>query len=201
VVFLPVIAPRYLLPALPLQALYLVADVPREAVFGQQTVAITPFIFIATAFALSRIGRMGVEKVTVDRRVLGALLLAGSVFFIRDAASSPYRSPWDWGGQDAVDGARIAAEEQIPSDAAVRASPSMLQLLAERDRLYELDTSEPVDPAAAADGVDVVVLDERSWPDWTPTQRAEFIEGLTEAGFRLASDEQGIVLLLRPPAG
>ncbi len=97
VVFLPVLAPRYLLPVVPLQVLYMVADVPRDAVFGQQTVAITAFVFIASAFALSRIGRMGVEQVHVDHRVLAALLLAGCVFFIRDAASSPYREPWEWG--------------------------------------------------------------------------------------------------------
>jgi uncharacterized membrane protein len=201
VVFLPVLAPRYLLPAVPLQALYMVADVPRDVVFGQQTVAITAFIFIATAFALSRIGRMGVEKVTVDRRVLLALVLAGSVFFVRDAASSPYRSPWDWGGQDAADGARIEAEQEIPADAAVRASPSMLQLLAERSRLYELDTSGPVEPDAAADGVDAVVIDERAWTAWSPGQRQTFFEGLTQRGFRVESSDQGIVLFVRSEPG
>jgi uncharacterized membrane protein len=200
VVFLPVLAPRYLLPAIPLQALYMVADVPREAVFGQQTVAITAFIFIATAFALSRIGRMGVEKVTVDRRVLLALVLAGSVFFVRDAASSPYREPWDWGGQDAADGARIEAEEQIPAEAAVRASPSMLQLLAERPELYELDTSGAVEPAPAAEGVDVVVLDEREWTGWSFDERQQFVTGLVDRGFHVASSEQGIVLFMRNPS-
>jgi uncharacterized membrane protein len=200
VVFLPVLAPRYLLPAIPLQALYMVADVPREAVFGQQTVAITAFIFIATAFALSRIGRMGVEKVNVDRRVLLALVLAGSVFFIRDAASSPYRQPWDWGGQDAADGARIEAEEAIPSDAAVRATPSMLQLLAERPRLYELDPGEPVDPSVAAEGVDVVVVDDSDLENWTPGQRHQLREGLASRGFRVASEEQGILLFVRNSA-
>jgi uncharacterized membrane protein len=197
VVFLPVLAPRYLLPAIPLQALYMVADVPREVVFGQQTVAITSFIFIATAFALSRIGRMGVEKVTVDRRVLLALVLAGSVFFVRDAASSPYRSPWDWGGQDVADGARIEVEEQISADAAVRASPSMLQLLAERTQLYELDTTRPIEPAAAADGVDAVVLDEREWTHWSAGERQSFVEGLSDRGFDVESNEQGIVLFVR----
>jgi uncharacterized membrane protein len=61
VLFLPVLAPRYLLPVVPLQFLYMVANVPSEAVFGQQTVAATAFVFLATAFALSGIGRMGVE--------------------------------------------------------------------------------------------------------------------------------------------
>ena len=197
VVFLPVLAPRYLLPIVPLQGLYMVADVPREAVFGQQTVAITAFVFIASAFALSRIGRLGVEKINVDRRVLAALLLAGTVFFIRDAASSPYREPWDWGGQDMADGARIDAEEQIPSDAAVRATPSMLQLLAERERLYVLDTSEALLASEATEGVDYVAMDDRALAGWSASDRQEFFEGMAGEGFRVTVNEQGIIVFAR----
>ena len=200
VVFLPVLAPRYLLPAIPLQVLYLVADVPREDVFGQQTVAITAFIFIATAFALSRIGRIGVEKVIVDRRVLAALLLAGTVFFVRDAASSPYREPWDWGGQDAADGARIEVEERLAADMPVRASPSMLQVLAERRQLFVLDTSNPPDADAASDGVDAVIIDERQITEWTPRERQEFYEGMARAGFRVTATQQGIIAFERVEA-
>ncbi len=200
VVFLPVLAPRYLLPAIPVQVLYMVADVPPEAVFGQQTVAITAFIFIATAFALSRIGRMGVEKVMVDRRVLAALLLAGSVFFVRDAASSPYRDPWNWGGQDVVDGVRIEAEEKIAADPPVRASPSMLQLLAERRRLYALDTAEPIPAQEATEGVDVVALYERALESWTPRDRQAFYEGMAAEGFRVTVNDRGIVVFQRTNA-
>jgi uncharacterized membrane protein len=196
VVFLPVLAPRFLLPVLPVQVLYMVADVPRDAVFGQQTVAITAFVFIASAFALSRIGRMGVEQVNVDRRVLAALLLAGCVFFIRDAASSPYREPWDWGGQDAADGARIDARDQISHDAAVRASPSMLQLLAERERLYVLETSEPITASQATQGVDTVVLDARTIARWPETDRDAFYEQMGAEGFRVTVNEQGIVVFV-----
>jgi uncharacterized membrane protein len=201
VVFLPVLAPRYLLPVLPLQFLYLVADAPTEAVFGQQTVAITAFIFIATAFALSRIGRRGVEKVIVDRRVLAALLLAGSVFFIRDAASSPYREPWEWGAQDTVDRSRITATDLVPDDAAVRGSRSTLQLLAERERLYELETGQRVDVAAAITEVDYVVFDERDAPEWTAVQRQVFTEGVRTAGFIVIHDDEGIVAFERANAG
>ncbi|MCX7620611.1 MAG: DUF2079 domain-containing protein [Acidimicrobiales bacterium] len=197
VLFLPVLAPRYLVPALPLQFLYMVADVPSEAVFGQQTVAITAFIFLSTAFALAKSGRMGVEKVTVDRRVLGALLLAGTVFFIRDGASSPYRHPWDWGGRDIVDFARIQIAHQIPREQSVRASPSMLQLLEERERLYTLQPSERPDAVAAADGVDVVVLDRRKAGDWTAVQFQVFRLQLQSLGFDRQADDQGIELFVR----
>jgi uncharacterized membrane protein len=198
VVFLPVLAPRYLLPAIPIQVLYMIADVPPEAVFGQQTVAITAFIFIATAFALSKIGRVGVEKVIVDRRVLAALVLAGTVFFVRDAASSPYREPWDWGGQDIADGARIEARDSLPTDAAVRASPSMLQLLAERQQLYVLE-GDVTDAAAATDGVDAVVIDERSVGEWSAEQRMDFFEGMGAERFTVTLNQQGIVVFQRVP--
>src|SRR5690606_2863934 len=51
VLFLPLLAPRYLLPIVPLEVIYLVADVPEAEVFGAQTVAITAFVFVATAMA------------------------------------------------------------------------------------------------------------------------------------------------------
>ncbi len=199
VVFLPILAPRYLAPVVPLQLLYLVADVPADDRFGQQTVGITAFIFLATAFALSRIGRQGVEKVTVDRRLLGALVLAGSVFFVRDAASSPYREPWLWGGQDAADSVRITAGDIIPPDASVRASESMLQLLAERPEVYPLDTDGPVDAAGAAAGVDFVVIDQRE-SSWTPAQLRNFRGGLERAGFEVVLEGRDVALFAREGA-
>ena len=57
---------------------------------------------------LARLGRRSVEKVTVDRRVLITVLLACLSFYVLIAPSRrPTRKPWDWGGQDAVDGARL----------------------------------------------------------------------------------------------
>ncbi len=200
VLFLPVLAHRYLLPVLPLQFLYMVARVPSEAVFGQQTVAVTAFMFLSSAFALRRIGRTGVEKVTVDRRVLAVLLLAGTVFFIQDGASSPYRRPWDWGGRDIVDFSRIQIAHQIPPDKAVRASPSMLQLLEERPVLYTLAATDRPDAIAAAEGVDVVVLDGRQVGEWTAVELQVFRSQLQSLGFDRQVDDQGIELFVRGSA-
>jgi len=197
VLFLPVLAPRYLVPVLPLQFVYLVAEVPPEARFGQQTVAATAFVFLATAFALSRIGRRGVEKITVDHRVLGALLVAGSMFFVRDAASSPYRQPWEWGGQDAADGVRLAAAETIPDDAAVRASASVLLLLAERPVVEHLDPGMPPDPGLVGAGVDFVVVDGAQVPSWTHGQRVAFRGRMERAGFEVVLEGQDITLYAR----
>ena len=96
--FLPLLAPRYLIPAVPLQVLYLLAAVPLSGPLGAQHLVPTiPFAFVAATFALSRIGRRNVERVVVDRRVLIALVLAAVGFFALDAASSPYRTPVDLG--------------------------------------------------------------------------------------------------------
>src|SRR5690606_7590605 len=75
-VFLPLLAPRYLLPVLPLELLYLTSDTPGAVVFGEQTVAVTAFLFVATAFALQRVGRAGTDRVRVEQWVLVVLLVA-----------------------------------------------------------------------------------------------------------------------------
>jgi len=115
VLFLPLTAPRYLMPAVPLYVLYMGADVPfgklREAA---QTVPLTVFVFVATVFALKRTGRILVKQVRVERRIILALLLTALVFFVRDSSTSPYQEPWQWGEQDQIDVARIRAVDSIP---------------------------------------------------------------------------------------
>jgi uncharacterized membrane protein len=212
VFFLPVLAPRYLLPVLPLEILYLVADVEIEATFREQTVAITAFVFVATAFALAKIGRQGVERVIVDRRVLGALVLMSTVFFVRDADASPYRRPWTWGGRDLADQARLDAVDLMEGDAgaSVRASPALVPLLAERENIYVLDTESrpnvraaitmPADeggPAAdVGEGriacVDWILYDEHAATDWTDNERRVFREGLGREGYARVFATRGI---------
>jgi uncharacterized membrane protein len=197
VLFLPVLAPRYLLPVLPLEIMYLIADVPESSVFAQQTIAITAFVFLATAMALSRIGTMGVEQIRVDRRVLGAVILASTVFFIRDAASSPYRTPWNWGGRDAADHARIEATDLVPPDAAVRASPELLPLLAERSHVYLLDTDGPPQVRQAVARVDVIVFDTAAAEDWSDDDLRVFRDGLRRQGFERTYNKEGIEIFVR----
>ncbi len=199
VVFLPVLAPRYLLPALPLELLYLVANAgPLRAPRVEQNVAITAFVFLATAMALSRIGTRTIDRVRVDRRVLGALLLAAMVFFVRDSATSPYREPWNLGRQDAIDGARLDAVDTIAPDDAVRASPELLPLLAERHHLYELDTAHPPHVRrATADHVDVVLLDEQAELGWDDDDRRLFHEGMLALGFTRTFNVEGVAVYRR----
>ncbi len=197
VIFLPLLAPRFLIPVIPLELAYLVSDVPVESRFGTQTVAVTAFVFIATAFALGRIGRMGVAQVTVDRRVLGALLLAGSFFFVADAASSPYREPWNWGAQDAVDAARHDAAAIVGPDASVSTTASMLQLLAERIdvRLIAHEGGGTAGPVPL--DIEVVVLDGADTGGWAPSELRRLHRELAAEGFVVAFDSRGVEVLVR----
>lgn len=165
VLFLPLTAPRYVMPALPLYIFYMGADVEagrlREAA---QTVPITVFVFVATVFALQRAGRTLVKRVRVERRIILALMLTSIVFFVRDSPSSPYNEPWEWGQRDEIDEARLAAVAELPGiNEPVRASASILPLLSERLGVYLLDTrgpdSVPDKVAAATARVDWILLD------------------------------------------
>jgi uncharacterized membrane protein len=206
VFFLPVVAPRYLLGIVPLEVLYLVGSVPIATTFGQQTIAATAFVFLATTFALRRIGRQGVERITVDHRVLWALVLVSTVFFIRDAPSSPYRQPWSWGGRDVADAARLAAVDAVHPDQSVRASPDLVPLLAQRTQIYALPTGTRPDVRLAialgnhsvgdhlsrAGRVDVIILDAASVPDWSENELRVFREGLERSGYRRRSSVEGV---------
>ncbi len=137
--FLPVLAPRYLVPALPLQALYLVADVPvRGNGTNEFGLPLSVFAFVAATFALARMGRRSIERVVVDRRVLIALSVAALGFFCTDALNSPYERPWKWGREDASDRARHDVTNAIAVDTRVRGSATVLPLLAERPNVYLL---------------------------------------------------------------
>ena len=202
VFFLPFVAPRYLLPVVPLECLYLIANVSADRVARpEHAIAITAFIFLATAIGLSRIGRRSVERVNVDRRVLMALVLASAVFFIQDAPASPYEEPWAWGNRDVTDHARLDAADLVPEDDSVRASPSLLPLLAERPAVYELETTGNPHVRRAADGVDAIVLDAEAAPDWDDEDRRRFQTGLEELGFETVFAEAGVTVYERTSGG
>ena len=105
-------------------------------------VAITAFVFVATAIALGRIGRpqrrAGRRRPARPHRRCCSPRSSSSS---RTRRARPTSEPWDWGGRDAADGARLDAADLVPDDEAVRASPSMLPMLAERLKVYELDTT------------------------------------------------------------
>jgi Predicted membrane protein (DUF2079) len=178
VLFLPVVAPRHLMPAVPLYCLYLVADVPPgELVESGQAVPITAFVFVALIFALAKTGRVVVQLVNVDKRFVVALLLTSSVFFVADSVTSPYAEPWSWGRRDLVDSARLEAAEMIPDDAVVRAAPTLLPLLTERVGLFELDAPPIYDSnvgPTVIEGSNWIVFDRTAVPGWSSLNMLDF---------------------------
>jgi uncharacterized membrane protein len=188
--FLPVLAPRYLLPALPLQMLFLVAAVDiRGNGTNEFGLPLTVFAFVAAIFALQRMGRRSIERVVVDRRVLIALTVAAIGFFCIDATNSPYQRPWKWGREDASDQARHEVADSLSETAAVRSSASVLPLLAERTKVYALDT-EP-NPSSAVVGVDFVIVTDQD-VSWTTDQWKAFSNGMSLRLFVLTYDRQGV---------
>jgi len=205
VLFLPLVAPRYLMPVVPLYSLYLAADVTvGRLAESPQTMPMTAFIFVATVFALKRSGQVLVERVNVDRRVVVALLLTASVFFVRDAVASPYEKPWNWSERQSDDVALIQAASLIPEDALVRASARALPLLAERLGIYELVITAPTPDAPGPDykalvqDVDWIVFDPQSAPQWDADPLAPQIfqgrlgrEGFTRVDLGVTVDIDG----------
>lgn len=196
VLFLPLTAPRFLLPAVPLFVLYMGAEVPdgrlREA---GQFVPVTVFIFVATVFALRQAGRTLVNRVRVERRVILALVLTSLVFFVNDSATSPYNEPWEWRTRTDNDLARIATVAQIPDDEVrVRASTTFLPLLSDRLGIYELDTDVDEYLLDSTGILDAATSD----VDWVFFDRN--VEGLSDLlleGYRTSMQQRGWRLVER----
>ena len=188
--FLPVLAPRYLVPALPLQALYLVAEIPKQG--NEVALPLTVFTFVAATFALTRMGRMGIERIAVDRRMLIALSVAAIAFFATEAVDSPYQRPWQWGRQDAADHARHDAAHTVGDGLSVRASPSVLTLVAERRTAYLLG-NHPDAGAATADDVDRVIIDTNA-TSWAPADWLAFSSDMVRRGYRVLLNGPGVVV-------
>ena len=204
--FLPMVAPRYLLPALPLFALYLTADVPtNELTESGQRVPVIVSMFIALVFALRKTGRIIVQRVNVDRTVIGALLITASVFFVSNSVASPYEDPWEWGRRQPVDQARLDVAELIPEEAVVRAAPKLLPLLTERVALWEFQVPENYDDKLAEDAVrnvDWFIFDRTEVPvAWTGVDVLDFQSELKVSNrFVQVFNEAGIEAYATPQA-
>lgn len=198
VAFLPGLAPRYLLPIVPVVGLVFVADIPVSGPEGAANlVPAIVFVFLALPFALARLGRRNIERITVDRRILGALVVAALVFFVRDSPASPYEEPWTWGGRTLADQARLEAVTLVPPDVAVRGTEPVLAELAERRRLLVGADGPGVDAEQLAAGVDAVVVDETITGHWGSYRVGLLSAGLEELGFEPVFERHGVQLHLR----
>jgi len=201
VLFLPLLSIRHLLPAVPLTALFLIAEGQGSGAFAERTSLLLAFTFIAAPYALNRLGQLGVQRVFIDGRLLATLTAAAALSFISASPISIYDKPWEWGDPDPVEQAILDAAEMLPPDVAVRASPSALVALAERPWLYSLDSER--EPSVQFDAFDVraILVVDREVPERTPERREEFAQRMSAlGGFELVVDdpENGVSLFLKP---
>jgi len=194
-VFLPLLAFRKLAPALPLTALVLVADVPvTGAAGGGRMVPLVAASFVAAATALARLGRPSIERVIVDRRILGVLVVAGVAALAVASPISPYAHPWevDRDGERA----RRAALEVLPPVVAVRVPADLAAEVAERSRVEVFDPDER-DPGELAAGVDALVVDEDDWVELDAAERHALRRAIEDHGMVQVQRADGVAAFVR----
>ncbi|MFN0028907.1 MAG: DUF2079 domain-containing protein [Acidimicrobiales bacterium] len=189
VALLSVYSLRYLLAVVPLQLAYLLSDLPGGELLGVRAAVPMVFVFAAATFALARLGRSGGDRISVPPRLSGALVGVAVLFFVLDAAPSPYERPWDWGSRDAADGIRLQWTDEViegPDPAPiVAATADMAPLLTAAGITTCALPAERYDCPAPP----TLYLVDRRLDPRTPN-RADLLEVRTEAGGRLS--------LLRP---
>lgn len=139
--FLCLLAPIYLIPALPAFLINIISDFqPQHTIYFQYTAAIIPFVFIASIFGMRRIknwadGGFKPRKVMAAIAfVLIACALAGNFYF----GPSPLSANWKASAYRGDRHTRAIEEglELIPEDASVSAQVFFLAHLSEREDLY-----------------------------------------------------------------
>lgn len=210
--FLPLVVPRFALPAFPPIVLGLVGEEAVRQGLGPGPgadllpsvlmLAVVP-LALAAIVALARIGQPSVSRIRVDHRIVAAMVLATVAIFVQVAPASPFNEPWSWGGRDAVDGGRMEAvdllEERYGLDGAVAVSPQLTALVAERWAVHEL----PAGPPAQGWRPDVpaIILDTTAVGDdgdrlWSDSDQAIALANLRSASYEVHYEGAGIVLLL-----
>ncbi len=199
VIFLPLLSLRHLWPALPLVGLYLLAGPASSASFAERAAMLLAFVMIAATFAFNRLGNMGVDRVFLDVRLLTTLAAASVLLFMATSQTSPYENPWDWGQRDPVDEAIALAVEGLGPEVPIRASPSALVALSEREWLFPLAT----DAAPTAVNMNsppstlAVLVIEREIPERTMAERQEFDRTMALLDFGVTFEQEGVVLYER----
>jgi hypothetical protein len=209
--FLPLVVPRFALPALPVLVLGLVGE---EAVRQATDTSLgpeplpsvlllaVPFLAFATIVALSRIGTPSVTRIRVDHRIVAAMVLATATIFVQVAPASPFNEPWSWGGRDAVDGGRMEAVDVLEDEygtGPVWASPQITPMVAERRVVRELDAGPPADdwwPSGDAIALDTNAIGEDGRDLWDPGEQSQVVDRLVDSGYEVRYQAVGIVLLV-----
>lgn len=210
--FLPLVVPRFALPAFPPMVLGLVGEeAVRQAVApgpgsdllpSVLMLAVVPLAFAAIV-ALARIGQPSVSRIRVDHRIVAAMVLATLAIFVQVAPASPFNEPWSWGGRDAVDGGRMQAVDVLEAEyglvGAVAVSPQLTSLVAERWAVHELPAGPPEE--GWRPDVPAIILDTTAVGDdgdrlWSDSEQAIAVANLRAASYEVTYEGAGIILLL-----
>jgi uncharacterized membrane protein len=181
VLFLPLLAPTWLLPAAGLELVYMLSNVaPAHTIGFQYTLVPGLVVVLAAAVGLGRL-RAGWGSPVAgrarppDQALLVPLLVGALLFSLHASSMSARQQPWRWARRDAVDRARLAAAHVPPPDASVAASASILPLVAARRSAYffpapfaayaaELHPPDPVPLAERIAGVRYLLIDTTTIP-------------------------------------
>lgn len=204
VLFLPLAAPKWLIPAIPLQFLYLVSLRPAaHTIDAQYTVALIAFVFIATAMALGRIPRSAQSLPVLVVPILAASIVGNSQLSHGGFAAKP----WSWRNEDVVAGSLRAAAHKLPPNAGVAASPRVWQLIADRTDLYNFPApwsgyrsearNDPVRFGVRTHDADWILVDTTDAAQWTPDRKDALIALVPRLHFCSVFDQNGVVLLHR----
>ncbi|MGY6499649.1 MAG: DUF2079 domain-containing protein [Acidimicrobiales bacterium] len=199
VAFVPLLVPRLALPITPVVALLFVADAPLQGLDGiANLVPVIVFTFVVLPFALAKVGRRNIERITVDRRILGGLCLAAAVFFVLDSPTSPYARPWEWGGRSLTDQARLEAIALVEPGDAVRVAVPPAAELASRRQITVVPDLRSLRAEQLLEGEpDVILLDPTVTGSWSSLRRALLAEVLEAEGFERVYARAGVELFAR----
>ncbi len=207
-VFLPLVRPLYILPVVPLYFFYLLADVEANQLGeAEQAIPVIAFLFLATVFALKRIGTVLVERVRVNLYIILVLILAALLLFIQDSRSSFYNEPWHWNDRQAVLEEAVA---KVPKDEAsintrVGATTNLLSSLAERKNLFEIKLPEnisdtmPKDVVRQARGAHWILIDSAVFGR-NQQQRDNVVEAMVADGWKKSEVGQKSEASIEPEA-
>ena len=113
--FLPLLAPKWILPAIPIQILYLLSTRPdAHTIRGQYVITVSVFLLVATAFAVAEL-----RGPTQPR--LAMLLVAGA-FLTNVTSGVLHEHPWQWLHRDRPTRSLVAAARMVPARVPVTGS-------------------------------------------------------------------------------